>query len=412
MSRIKAFNAIVPNKGLAAEVVTRPLECYSLGEARLIASENIYSFLHLINPELDNQYLRGSRQELIYKKISDNIESFLDAKYIEKINQPSIFIYRVNNKGRLQTGYWTLTSVLDNMENTILKHELTVARREKLLADYLQQTCLDANPVLITHEVNPVLKRFIEKYTALSPIIQFEYNDGSFHELWQISDEQELEEVELAFRSLEKVYLADGHHRIASMTNMALAKSKLDPNEDFNAPYNYFTSVYMDFEEVKIYQFHRLVKDILNFNTKSFLAAIEYKFDIVPLTNDYVPASSREIGMYLDNKWYKLIPHSDLFKGDVVKDLDVSILHDHILFPILDIEDPRTDARIQYEGGLAPISELKRLVDSENFKVLFTLRPTSLEELKAVADAGASMPPKSTWVEPKFLVGLVINYFA
>lgn len=168
----------------------------------------------------------------------------------------------------------------------------------------------------------------------------------------------------------------------------------------------------MDFEEVKIYQFHRLVKDILNFNTKSFLAAIEYKFNVVQLSNDYVPASSQEIGMYLDNKWYKLIPHQDLFKGDVVKDLDVSILHDHILFPILDIEDPRTDARIQYEGGLVPISELKRLVDSGNFKVLFTLCPTSLEELKAVADAGASMPPKSTWVEPKFLVGLVTNYFA
>ncbi len=412
MSRIRPFKAIIPQANLAAKVVTRPLENYSLGEARLIASENNCSFLHLINPELDNPYLRGTRQELVFKKISENMELFLEHSYIEQIEKPAIFIYRVENQGRIQTGFWTLTSVEDNIDKVILKHEQTVTRREKLLAEYLQQTCLDANPVLITHDVNPALKKYIEKYTVEKPCVDFLFQDNSRHQLWMILKDTDLEDIQNEFLKMDPVYLADGHHRIASMTNMAKHKAQINVSHSNSASYNFFSSVYMDVEEVKIFQFHRLVKDINGYSESDLMDTLSNHFTVIQEINPVIPQQVKEIGMYLNNKWFRLTPNKELFNGDPVNDLDVSILHNHILYPLLGIKDPRTDARIYYEGGLTPVETLINQVDGGNFKIAFTLYPTSLNQIKQVADAGEVMPPKSTWVEPKFLVGLVTNYFA
>lgn len=411
MSRIKAFKALLPRKDLVAKVVTRPFEDYSLGEARLIADENPYSFLHLINPELDHHYLRGSRQELIYKKISENLDSFLENDYLKYVDQPSIFIYRIKNGINTHCGFWTLTCVIDNDEDVILKHEQTVARREKYLADYLQQTGLDAIPVLITHHPNTTLKQYISKYTARTSDVSFTYNDGSLHQLWALNDTSELKEIQEAFETLNPVYLADGHHRIASMSKMAKQKASLNPNHHADAEYNYFSSVYMDMEEVLILQFHRLVKDLNGLTTADFLNQLSNYFDLEVVEQPLIPSSARTMGMYIDQQWYRLITKEFLFSGDPVDDLDVSILHNYVLEPLLGISDPRTDARISYVGGLLKTSDLITQVDNQTYKAAFTLFPTSLEQLKSVADNYSVMPPKSTWVEPKFLVGLITNNF-
>jgi uncharacterized protein (DUF1015 family) len=413
MPCIKPFCALKPAVHLQSLVVTRPLENYSMGEARLIASENECSFLHLIDPELDNQYLRGTKQELIFKKISENLEGFIDHKYLVKQPVPSIYIYQVSHDGLTQTGIWTLTHINDYLAGRIKKHESTVERREKLLADYLQQTGLDANPVLITYHPNEVVDRLTEQYLQRAPELDFTFTDGSRHKVWAISDADDLSLVTGSFAQMPAVYIADGHHRAASMAKMGLQKKALNAaKHNGTEAYNYFSTVYMNTKEVKVLEFNRLVRDIGDLSPEQFIAAIGSSFTIEPCATPVKPSALHQIGMYFNSQWYLLSPKQGIYDAnDPVAVLDVSILQNFILEPVLKIKDPRTDARITFEGGRTPVAELQTRVDNQLFALAFILYPTSVEQVIAVADAGGVMPPKSTWVEPKFLVGLLTSYF-
>ncbi|MBC8986604.1 DUF1015 domain-containing protein [Pedobacter sp. N36a] len=413
MPNIKPFCGLKPATHLQTKVVTRPLENYGSGEARLIASENNCSFLHLINPELDNPYLRGSRQELIFKKIAENFEGFLEHHYLEREKVPVIYVYQVIHDGLCQTGIWTLTHINDYLEGRIKKHESTVERRENLLADYLQQTGLDANPVLITYHPDPTINRLIKKYTALKPVLDFVFADQTEHRIWAIDDAHDLVEIVKAFAAIPAVYIADGHHRAASMAKMGLQKQSLNADKHTgNEPYNYFTTVYMNTEEVKVLEFNRLVRDMGKLSKGDFMKTLKECFEVLPVTAAVKPADLHQMGMYFDKHWYVLQPKPDIYdSNNPVGVLDVSILQDFILEPILGIKDPRTDARITFEGGRTPVPELQEKVDNGLFAIAFTLFPTSVAQVIAVAEADGVMPPKSTWVEPKFLVGLLTNYF-
>lgn len=403
----------MPAVSLQSLVVTRPLENYSMGEARLIASENVCSFLHLIDPELDNPYLRGTRQELIFKKISENLEGFIEHKYLVKQTAPSIYVYQVKHDGLVQTGIWTLTHIDDYLEGRIKKHESTVERREKLLADYLQQTGLDANPVLVTYHPDAVVDRVIKQYLRLAPNLDFIFADGTEHKIWAISDETDLTAIVTAFAQMPAVYIADGHHRAASMAKMGLQKKKLNgAKHNGTETYNYFSTVYMNTNEVKVLEFNRLIRDIGTLTGAEFIEALQNSFLVEKSEVPVKPNALHKIGMYFDHQWYVLSPKSGIYnEKDPVEVLDVSILQNFILEPILKIHDPRTDARITFEGGRTPIADLQTKVDNSLFAVAFVLYPTSVAQVIAVADAGGVMPPKSTWVEPKFLVGLLTSYF-
>ncbi|SFH02334.1 DUF1015 domain-containing protein [Pedobacter insulae] len=411
MPRIKPFYALKPAMHLQNSIVTRPLENYSLGQARLMASENPHSFLHLINPELDNPYLRGSRQELIYKKINENLEHFLENEVIKKEDKPAIYIYRVIADGLTQNGIWTLTHINDYLDGNIKKHESTVERREKLLSEYLQQTGLDANPVLITYAPNEHIDQVIAKYQERKPDNDFVYQDGSQHQLWTIELLEDLNCLVAAFGSIPTVYIADGHHRIASMAKMAKLQRTLTTEEE-DSSYNYFSTAYFNTKEVKIMAFNRMVKDLNGLRVEDFFSAVGESFEIEKVNEMGNPSKIHELGVYIDKSWYRLVakPHV-CDENDPVAVLDVSILQDYILEPILAIKDPRTDARITFEGDKTPISDLQRQVDNGHYAVAFTLYPTSIQQLIAVADINGVMPPKSTWVEPKFLVGMLINRF-
>ncbi|TDQ12132.1 DUF1015 domain-containing protein [Pedobacter metabolipauper] len=413
MPVIKPFCALKPAADLQANVVTMPLENYSTGEARLIASENECSFLHLINPELDNQYLRGTRQELVFKKISENVEGFIEHSILVKQAKPAIYIYRVQHDGVVQTGIWALTHIDDYLQGRIKKHESTVERREKLLADYLQQTGLDANPVLITYHPEQVVDQIIDQYVQLEADLDFVFADGTEHQVWAISDQQHLAGIVAVFEKMPAVYIADGHHRIASMAKMGVQKKALNAHRHTGQEaYNYFTTVYMNTNEVKVLEFNRLVRDLGSLNPESFIAAVSESFLIHESASVVQPDGLHQIGMYVSGKWYRLIPKPDVYNdNDPVGVLDVSILQDFILDPILHIKDPRTDARISFEGGRTPVSKLQKKVDNGLFAVAFVLYPPSIDQVIAVADVNGVMPPKSTWVEPKFLVGLLTNYF-
>lgn len=413
MPCIKPFCAFMPAVSLQSLVVTRPLENYSTGEARLIASENACSFLHLINPELDNPYLRGTRQELIFKKISENFEGFIEHKYLVKQADPSIYIYQVTHDGLVQTGIWTLTHISDYLEGRIKKHESTVERREKLLADYLQQTGLDANPVLVTYHPNEIIDRITRRYLELEPVLDFSFADGTEHRVWAIDGQRDVTAIVSAFAEMPAVYIADGHHRAASMAKMGQQKQALNGAKHKGTElYNYFSTVYMNTNEVKVLEFNRLVRDIGDLSNAGFMAGLTESFIVETAETVVKPAGLHEIGMYFDGQWYVLRPKPQLYdEKDPVDVLDVSILQNFILEPLLKIKDPRTDARITFEGGRTPVADLQMRVDNGLFAVAFVLYPTSVSQVIAVADAGGVMPPKSTWVEPKFLVGLLTSYF-
>lgn len=402
----------MPASHLQEKVVTRPLENYGSGEARLIATENEYSFLHLIDPALDNTYLRGSRQELVYKKIAENADHFLEKGYLKRSKQPCLYVYRVAHDGLVQTGIWTLTHISGYLNNSIKKHEHTVEKREVLLADYLQQTGLDANPVLITYKPEKSVTSIIEKHTQGKADLDFIFADQSHHQVWSISDPLEIQRLQDAFNNMSSVYIADGHHRIASMTKMGKLKAKLNKNHCGDELYNFFTSVYMDTNQVKVLAFNRLIKDTGQFTPESFLEKLSEQFFLKPVNTAFEPGKWHEMGLYLAGQWYVLTPKSQILRdNDPVMALDVSLLHENILKPLLHIEDPRTDTRIDFTGGIVPVHDLQKKVDDGQFAIAFTLFPTSLEQLMDVADAQAVMPPKSTWVEPKFLVGLLTNQF-
>lgn len=403
----------MPAVSLQSLVVTRPLENYSTGEARLIASEIECNFLHLIDPELDNPYLRGTRQELVFKKISENFEGFVEHNYLVKYPDPSIYIYQVEHDDVLQTGIWTLTHINDYLQGNIKKHESTVERREKLLADYLQQTGLDANPVLITYHPDEVVDRLTKKYLQTEPVLDFTFIDGTAHKVWAIDEEADLDLIVAAFAAMPAVYIADGHHRAASMAKMGLQKRKLDADKhNVKSLYNYFSTVYMNTREVKVLEFNRLVRDLGGLSPEAYMTALERSFNIDKSATPVKPKAFHQIGMYFNGQWYTLVPKPGLYdENDPVDVLDVSILQNFILEPVLKIKDPRTDARITFEGGRVPITDLQRKVDNGLFAVAFVLYPTAISQVIAVADAGGVMPPKSTWVEPKFLVGLLTSYF-
>jgi uncharacterized protein (DUF1015 family) len=411
MPRIKPFYALKPVISLQNRVVTRPLENYSLGQARLMVSENPYSFLHLINPELDNPYLRGSRQELIYKKIAENLDSFIDNKVLLTEEKPAIYIYQVENDGLVQSGIWTITHINDYLDGNIKKHELTVERRERLLSEYIEQTGLDANPVLITYAPDQKIDEIIANYQNLEPNVDLTYEDGTIHRLWIVNEHNDLETLIQSFKNIPVVYIADGHHRIAAMAKMSLHKRSLSMVDE-NANFNYFSTAYFSTDQVKVLEYNRLVKDLGELTIDQFIAEVEKSFELIKVDFPVKCLNMHGFGMYLSSGWYQLIARTHIYdKNDPISVLDVSILQDYILKPILNINDPRTDARITFEGGKTPITALQSQVDHGNYAVAFTLFPTSVQQLINVADANGVMPPKSTWVEPKFLVGMLTNYF-
>jgi len=394
MPLVKPFSALIPAAHLQSSVVTRPLEYYSMGEAKLIASENNYSFLHLISPALDHAYLRDMNQELIFRKIAENFDSFLSGNVLVPVNRPCYYIYQVTCNGFTQKGLWALSDVRSYLDGSIKKHELTVERREKQLADYLHHTGLDANPVLITYHPVLAIDELIERYVQELPVIDFIFTDLTEHKVWLIDDEDDIDLITTEIGQIEAVYIADGHHRAAAMSKM-----------------DYFSTVFMNTDEIRVLQFNRLVRDLNGLTTTDFLSRLEHAFTIEKSDQLVDPEQLHIIGMYLDKQWYVLSPKEDAYDAnDPVDLLDVSILQNQILGPVLGIDDPRTNARVTFEGGITPLADIQKMVDNSLYAVAFTLYAVSVEQIINVADANKTMPPKSTWIEPKFLVGMLTNY--
>ena len=353
--------------------------------------------------------MMGSKTELAYKKINENFEDFLERGILIRDAKPSLYIYQVAHRGIVQTGIWAITSIDDYLNNTIKKHELTRADREKALIDYLQQTGCDANPVLITYHPDKKVDQIIKYTIKNKPNLSFTQEKAN-HKLWKIDDEAPLNGLVESFSQLKVSYIADGHHRAAAASLLGIERRKMNLKHMGTEEYNFFTSVYMATDQLRIYPFHRLLKDTGDFTADEFLKQLNKNFEVNPVKQAVEPSVVHEFGMYLSGNWFKLIAKPQTYhQNNPVAELDVSILQDLVLSPLIGINDPRTDSRISFVGGVIPVEDLVKSVDEGNFAVAFTLYPTSIEQLIRVADAGEVMPPKSTWFEPKFQAGLVIH---
>lgn len=407
MPKIKPFRGIHPGKNFAGQVVLN-LENLSLSEAKLIRQENPYSYVNMLVPKLDNFFLLGSRNELAFKKINENFEEFLDEGILVKDPAPSIYVYQIHREGLSQTGIWTVTSIDDYLNNVVRKHELTRADREQSLIDYLQQTGIDANPVLITYKSVPEIERILGETILKEPDITYT-KENSEHKLWIIDQKAVIMSLIKAFASLPSSYIADGHHRAAAASLYGIQRRKLNLKHKGDEEYNFFTSVYMSTDQLKIYGFNRLVKDLKGLSVSEFLRKLKIDFNITDSDKVVLPTEMHAFGMYLDKKWFLLEFKHQLNRISPVEELDVSILQEYIFSRILNISDPRTDPSIDFIAGPLPINDLIYKVDQKEFALAFTLFPTSIDQLIRVADDGEVMPPKSTWFEPKFDVGLLIH---
>ena len=408
MPKIKPFKGIHPKQSNAGQVVVN-LENLSISEAKLIRQENPYSYVNMLVPKLDNLFLMGSKNELAFKKINENFEEFLDKGIFVQDSKPSIYIYQVRRAGLTQTGIWTVTSIDDYLNNVVKKHELTNSAREQSLIDYIQQTGIDANPVLITYKPVSAIDKIIRENTLNKADISFK-KDETEHHLWKIDTEKTLEILVNEFSKLPSTYIADGHHRAAATSLLGIQRRKLNLKHQGDEEYNFFTSIYMSTDQLRIYGFNRLIKDLNGLSVEKVIELISQNFKVTESLNILEPYEVHVFGMYLAGRWYKLSAKSEIIHtNNPLAKLDVSILQDYILSPIFQIVNPRTDSRISYRGGLLPIKELIAEVDNGEYAVAFVLYPTGIEQLMEVADAGEVMPPKSTWFEPKFDVGLLIH---
>jgi uncharacterized protein (DUF1015 family) len=408
MPKIKPFKGIHPSQSSVEKVVVN-LENLSISEAKLIRQENPYSYVNMLVPKLDNIFLMGSKNELAFKKINENFEDFLDKGIFIQDEKASIYIYQVSREGIIQTGIWTVTSIDDYLNNVVKKHELTNAAREQSLIDYIQQTGIDANPVLITYKPVSSIDNIICNVTESQADISFS-KDGTEHRLWKIDDEKTLFILVDEFSKLSSTYIADGHHRAAATSLLGIQRRKLNLKHKGDEEYNFFTSIYMSTDQLKVYGFNRLFKDLNGLSEDEVISLISQHFDITQSLNVVQPTNNHVFGMYLAGNWYQLSAKDEITtSSNPLSKLDVSILQDYILSPIFQVKNPRTDPRINYKGGLLPINDLITLVDIGEYAIAFTLYPTGIEQLMEVADAGEVMPPKSTWFEPKFDVGLLIH---
>jgi uncharacterized protein (DUF1015 family) len=407
MPIIKSFKAIMPTPANAEKVAIR-LENLSLESAKEIRSQNDESFVHLLVPKIENYYLRGSKKEITFKKIAENFEDFIEKEILLKDEKPAIYIYKQTKNQFSYTGIWTVSCIDDYINNRIKKHELTRPEREKGLIEYLQQTGIDANPVLITYPTHQYLENLIEDLTCTSSPLDF-YLDQEHHQVWKVTDLNLIQEIELIFKIMPATYIADGHHRAAAASTFGIERRKLNLKHKGDEEYNFFSSVYICANQLDILPFHRFIKLQEQADEKKIMEFITQHFDVSDIDNEnLIPKTNHQFGLYINKKAFLLKANNKL-NGDVLHDLDVSLLQNYVLEPLLKIINPREDDRLNFIGGNINLLQHIKMIDDGEFDMVFFLYPTSITDLMKIADFGETMPPKSTWFEPKFPAGLITH---
>jgi uncharacterized protein (DUF1015 family) len=408
MSLIRPFAGLRPAPGRADEVIAPPYDVLNTEEARAQAVDRPWSFLHISKPEIDLPEGMDPHSPQVYAKGKENFARQIDEQVLVRDTQSFYYLYRLVMGTHTQTGLVATASVADYDSNRIRKHEFTRPDKEDDRVHQIEGLNAQTGPVFLTYKQNPVVDELVTRYMEGEPDVDITAVDGVRHTLWVLRDAAAIEIITQTFDAMPCLYIADGHHRSAAASRVAATRQKANSEHTGEEAYNYFLAVIFPDNQMQILDYNRVVKDLHGHTVEDLITEIAEAFNVEVEPEAVKPTRAHEFGMYLDGRWYRLhIDPEFIPENDPVKRLDVSLLQDNLLGPILGIGDQRSDKRIDFVGGIRGLQELERRVDSGEMACAFTIFPTSMAELMSVADAGEVMPPKSTWFEPKLADGLV-----
>lgn len=409
MAVVKPFPCIRPDKTAASFVAALPYDVYNRKEAKDVALANPKSFLNIDRPETQFADDMDMYDDKVYDKAREMLDEWLENGTFTEDKLDAYYIYELTMDGRSQTGIVACASIDDYLNGVIKKHENTREEKEIDRIRHVDTVNAQTGPIFLAYRSDPMINKFVALKTSGTPLYDFTADDGVRHRVWEVDCADKLLMIEEAFARIPAVYIADGHHRAASAVKVGLKRRKENPDYTGKEPFNYFLSVLFPDDQLMIMPYNRVVKDLNGMTEEEFLENISGKFVLDCLGDTpYAPDRKGSFGMYLGGKWYSLQAKAEILSDDPVGGLDVSLLQDHLLGPVLGIGDPRTDKRIDFIGGIRGLGELERRC-REDMAVAFSMYPTSIQELFSVADAGLLMPPKSTWFEPKLRSGLFIH---
>ena len=409
MADIKPFKCIRPAVDKAALVAALPYDVYNRQEACEEVKGKPLSFLNIDRAETQFDESVDTYADCVYEKASELLEQEISDGIFVTDEDIAYYIYELTMDGRSQTGIVACASIDDYLENRIKKHEKTRADKEQDRINHVDRTSAQTGPIFLAYRANDIINEVVNRNKEDKPLYDFVSDDGIRHLVWKIADAADTAAVYDAFASIKSIYIADGHHRAASAVKVGLKRRQENPGYDKTEEFNYFLSVLFPDEQLMIMPYNRVVKDLNGLTCEEFMEAVSKYFTIEEKGHKaFYPEEKGRFGMYLDGIWYELAAKESVMSEDPVDGLDVAILQDYLLTPVLGIGDPRIDKRIEFIGGIRGLGELERRVNSD-MKVAFSMYPTSIDELFAVADADLLMPPKSTWFEPKLRSGLFIH---
>ncbi len=409
MAVIKPFRAYRPKKGLEAQIAALPYDVYNREEACIAVKGNPMSFLNIDRAETQFGSNVDTYADEVYQKAHDLLWDKIREGIFVQEDKPMYYIYELTMNGRVQTGIVACASIDDYQNQIIKKHENTRADKELDRIHHVETCQAQTGPIFLAYRSNPQLQEIIIRTKKEQPLYDFASEDGILHRVWCVFADTDISAIQVIFHSISEIYIADGHHRCASAVKVGLKKRDQNPNFTGDEEFNYFLSVLFADEELMIMDYNRVIKDLNGLSPMQFIEAVSNVYNILSKgTNCQKPTKKGQVAMFIDNTWY-LLEIKDCYQNNhPVEGLDVAILQDHVLSPILGIEDPKIDQRVDFVGGIRGIEALENRVKTDS-KVAFAMYPTSIHELFAVADANMLMPPKSTWFEPKLRSGLFIH---
>lgn len=411
MAVFKAFRAFRPSKKNQALIPELPYDVMNSDEAYEIAKDNPLSFLHVDKAEIDLPRGTDLYSPLVYEKASENLKKLEENGELIQDDAPCFYIYKQVMNGRSQVGIAGCASIDDYKNNIIKKHEKTLAKKEQDRINHVNITNANTGPIFLTYRHNNDINHIVsECMSENAPVYHFEHDDVE-QTVWVVSDGTITSQLAELFDGVNAFYIADGHHRCASAVKVGEMRRAENPDYTGDEEFNYFLAIAFPDNELEIMDYNRVVKDLNGLAKEEFLTKVSEKFEIVEKPHTFKPVKKHTFGMYLDGRWYGLKAKPSIIKEDPVARLDVSILQENLLAPILGILDPKNDDRIDFIGGIRGMAELEKRANSD-MRLAFAMFPTTVDDLISIADADEIMPPKSTWFEPKLLSGLFIHHLS
>ena len=421
MVQVKPFKGLRPKPDMVDKVASPPYDVLSSEEARRKTEGNPYSFLHVVKPEIDLDPSIDVHDASVYEKGAANLRRLIEEDVMIRDTKPNFYAYKLRMGEHEQIGLVALASVDDYEADRVKKHEHTRPDKEQDRVNHIDRQNAQAGPVFLTYRADAKVDALMEKAMSKDPVYDFTGDYDIQHTFYVIDDESLIRDIEDTFKQIDSLYVADGHHRSAAAQRVRDLRMQNNKDHTGKESYNYFLTVIFPDSQMQILDYNRVVKDLNDLSVDQFLDRVSETFDVDLLgpsggccgqdhSESFRPAHTDEFGLYIDGQWYRLVAKTGSFdKSDPIDSLAVSILQNNILSSILNIQDPRTDDRVQFVGGIRGLKALEYLVDNGEYAAAFALYPTTIAQLLAVADAGKVMPPKSTWFEPKLRSGIVVH---